>query len=129
MQRENVAQEFSKETLPDPIVSDNALQVLRKRYLAKDDEGKITEDPKDMYMRVAKAIAAAENSEVQEEWATKFYKIMADNRFLPNSPTLMNAGRRLGMLSACFVIPVEDDLDSIFKAINDTALIQSLWRS
>lgn len=115
---------LNKEKLPDPIVSENAAIVLKKRYLAKDDNGVVYEDPKDMYMRVAEAVAAPEDNKNRTYYAREFYDIMAENKFLPNSPTLMNAGRRLGMLSACFVIPVEDSLEAIMKANTATALVQ-----
>lgn len=114
-----------KTILPDPIVSENALKVLKERYLARDDQGNLIEDPKDMYIRVASAIARVEKTrELQEKWALKFYDIMATNRFLPNSPCLMNAGRRLGMLSACFVLPVQDNLEDIFSSVKATTLVQ-----
>lgn len=114
-----------KHLLSDPIVSENALKVLKERYLARDDQGNLIEDPKDMYIRVASAIAKVERTrELQEKWALKFYDIMATNRFLPNSPCLMNAGRRLGMLSACFVLPVQDNLEDIFSSVKATALVQ-----
>lgn len=115
---------LKRENLSDPIVSDNALRVLENRYLAKDDSGELMEDPKGMYIRVAEAIARAEKSEAQAYYAREFYDIMASNQFMPNSPTMMNAGRRLGMLSACFVLPVEDSLEHIMGGNTATALIQ-----
>jgi ribonucleoside-diphosphate reductase alpha chain len=112
-------------TLREPIVSENALKVLKNRYLAKDKEGKIIEDPKGMYIRVAKAIAGAEATEdKQSYYAWEFYDMMASNKFLPNSPCLMNAGRELGMLSACFVLGVEDNLVSILDTQRALALVQ-----
>lgn len=75
-----------------------------------------------MYLRVATALASCEKD--KEYWTKQFYNLMAENKFMPNSPTLMNAGRRLGMLSACFVLPVEDDLDEIFSSVKATALVQ-----
>jgi len=92
-----------KDRLIDPIVTENALTVLKNRYLAKDHQGVIVEDPKDMYIRVASAVADAEQDDnTKALWANTFYEAMAMNLFMPNSPTIMNAGRKLGMLSACF---------------------------
>jgi ribonucleoside-diphosphate reductase alpha chain len=96
----------------------NALTVIEKRYLLKDDTGKIIETPDQLFHRVAKGVAK------NAEQAKAFYKLMADLEFLPNSPTLMNAGTDLGQLSACFVLPVEDDLASIFTTLKNVALIQ-----
>ncbi len=108
-------------------LSDNAITVLERRYLKKDKQGKVIEKPEDMFRRVARTIAAAEqiyneNADVRavEE---NFYALMTGLEFLPNSPTLMNAGRELGQLSACFVLPIEDNMESIFSAVKHTALI------
>ncbi len=100
--------------------------VLKKRYLLKDDEGNIIETPEQMLWRVANAIAKAEElyGGNPDEIAKKFFKIMDEQLFLPNSPTLMNAGTELNQLSACFVIPIEDSIDGIFKALWDMAKVQ-----
>ena len=110
-------------------LSKNAERVLRARYLKKDEQGRCTESPKDLFRRVAKAIAEAEliydsDPENRSEWEDRFYSMMVSRRFMPNSPTLMNAGREMGMLSACFVLPVGDSIDEIFDSIKHTALIQ-----
>jgi ribonucleoside-diphosphate reductase alpha chain len=106
----------------------NALTVLERRYLKKDDDGTPVEHPSDMFRRVATNIASAEKifgatDEQTEEVARDFYALMTDLEFLPNSPTLMNAGRDLQQLSACFVLPVGDSMEEIFNSVRDTALI------
>ena len=110
-----------------PKLSDNARVVLEKRYLKKDDNGNVIEQPEDMFYRVAETIAAAEKLFVPDAnvdiWTEKFYNVMTDLDFLPNSPTLMNAGRELGQLSACFVLPVGDSMEEIFESVKYTALI------
>lgn len=107
----------------------NALRVLRARYLKKDEQGRVTETPDDLFRRVASTIAAVERSygvddAQRQTWEDRFYDLLVSGAFLPNSPTLMNAGREMGMLSACFVLPVRDSIDEIFDSIKHTALIQ-----
>jgi ribonucleoside-diphosphate reductase alpha chain len=108
-------------------ISDNARVVLEKRYLKKDDNGTVVETPEEMFFRIAENIASAEmkfspdgNADV---WTEKFYNVMTELDFLPNSPTLMNAGRELQQLSACFVLPVGDSMEEIFESVKNTALI------
>ena len=108
-------------------LSKNALTVLKRRYLIKNGEGVVIETVEELFHRVAGAIAASdrrydENSDC-EALADSFYGMMTNLEFLPNSPTLMNAGRPLGQLSACFVLPVEDTMEGIFEAIKQAALI------
>lgn len=109
-------------------LSHNAIRVLESRYLLKNSEGEILETPEELFKRVAKHIAGAEhlsgNSENQKKWEEAFFKVMSDLEFLPNSPTLMNAGLPLNQLSACFVLPVEDSISDIFTTLKNTALIQ-----
>lgn len=108
-------------------LTENAIKVLEKRYLAKDENGKLLENPEGMFRRVAKAIAQADANYVDASQIKKtedeFYEMMVNLEFLPNSPTLMNAGRPLGQLSACFVLPVEDTMEGIFESIKNAALI------
>jgi ribonucleoside-diphosphate reductase alpha chain len=112
-----------------PSLSKNALTVLQSRYLIKDHKGKCIETPAQLFSRVASLIAKAEakygatHSEIKG-WHRKFYDLLASLKFLPNSPALMNANRPSGMLSACFVLPIEDSIEAIFETIKQTALIQ-----
>lgn len=101
-------------------LSDNARTVLERRYLAKIDN-EVKETPEDMLRRVAKNIA---QNESDPTWEDKFFEIMNNLEFLPNSPTLMNAGRDLQQLAACFVLPIEDSMEDIFETLKNTALIQ-----
>jgi ribonucleoside-diphosphate reductase alpha chain len=132
-QKRAILRELKAELLNVPVdevdnkLSVNAIKVLERRYLKKDKNGQIMETPKQMFRRVARAIAMidafydrnVDTSEVEEE----FYSAMVNLEFLPNSPTLMNAGTGIGQLSACFVLPVEDSIESIFNAVKNTALI------
>jgi len=109
-------------------LSENALTVLKKRYLRKDKEGNIVETPEQMFKRVASNIASAdgkygEDKDGVKRTEEKFYRLMTSLEFLPNSPTLMNAGTPLQQLSACFVLPVDDSIESIYEAIKYSALI------
>jgi len=99
------------------ILSKNAQTVLEKRYLLRDENNKVIETPEEMFNRVASSIASSEEERIE------FLELMTSLRFLPNSPTLMNAGTALGQLSACFVLPIEDDMSSIFDAVKHSALI------
>ena len=129
MESSRQASSNTDSTLPDTDLplADNALVVLACRYLKKDEHGRVVETPEDMFRRVAETIARAdllydENADV-DTLAGTFYEIMTSLRFMPNSPTLMNAGRELGQLAACFVLPIEDSIESIFQAIQHTAMI------
>ncbi len=105
----------------------NAVIVLQKRYLKKNLLGRVSETPEEMFRRVAKSVASAEKLYKKGVDAKKteeeFFSLMTGLEFLPNSPTLMNAGTRLGQLAACFVLPVEDSIESIFEAVKNTAII------
>ena len=110
-----------------PSLSSNALTVLQQRYLRKDEQRRVVETPEQLFWRVARNIAAADAlydplADV-EGLAQRFYRLMASLDFLPNTPTLMNAGAPLQQLSACFVLPIEDSLESIFDTLKNAALI------
>jgi len=116
-----------EEWAPVTDLTGNAIAVLERRYLKKNDVGEVIETPQEMYVRVARNIAHAdglydEHADI-EKTAKEFYTMMTTLEFVPNSPTLMNAGRDLQQLSACFVLPIEDSMESIFQALKDTALI------
>ncbi len=104
-------------------LTDNARAVLERRYLLRDEAGAVVEDPAGLWRRVATALAEAEERAQRGRWAERFEARMASLELLPNSPTLMNAGRERGQLAACFVLPIEDDLASIFDALKWAALI------
>jgi ribonucleoside-diphosphate reductase alpha chain len=109
-----------------PGLSANALRVLEARYLLRDAERRVIETPAQLFERVARAVAQAETAfgESASEWAERFHALLAARDFVPNSPTLMNAGTALGQLSACFVLPIEDTMESIFEAVKQMALVQ-----
>ena len=110
-------------------LTENSEVVLRRRYLSKDREGNVLEDPEGMFRRVARNLSLADlnyppvTEEDRQATEQEFYNVMRRLEFMPNSPTLMNAGRELQQLSACFVLPVDDSLDSIFERVKETALI------
>lgn len=121
------AKVLSRETDLKLQMTGNALRVLESRYLSRDEEGNLIETPAAMFHRVAKAIAVVDSyynkSAAVDETEKEFYNLMRNLEFLPNSPTLMNAGKDLGQLSACFVLPVGDSMEEIFDSIKYTALI------
>ena len=112
-----------------PVITDQANVILNHRYLLKNSDNKVIETPEELFMRVAKAIAEIDidygKLVVDAELTTNdFYLMMANLEFIPNSPTLMNAGTEQGTLSACFVLPLEDSMEDIMKAATDTAMVQ-----
>ena len=112
----------------EPTLSANAREALRARYLQRAPDGEIDETPSELFARVARGVAEAElrfdPSRGAAEWEERFRAAMTGLAFLPNSPTLMNAGTGLGQLAACFVLPIEDSIDGIFTTLRDTALVQ-----
>jgi len=109
-------------------LSENALVVLERRYLKKDEKGRVIETPEEMFGRVAKAIASADKLYGKQDNAVasledSFYRMMTELEFMPNSPCLMNAGKELGQLSACFTLPIDDSMESIFETLKVTSLI------
>src|SRR4030043_689945 len=113
--------------MENPRLTPQAIKILEKRYLRKDASGRVVESPEEMFWRVARNVAEADSlygSRVApEELSETFFRMMASLDFLPNSPCLMNAGRELQQLAACFFLPIEDSLDSIFETVKQTALI------
>lgn len=105
-----------------PHLTNNSIEVLKSRYLLKDRVGTIVETPAELFWRVAQAIANGESRD-GDYWSEVFYDMMAERRFLPNSPTLMNAGKKGGQLSACFVLPLHDSLEAIFDTLKSAAKI------
>jgi ribonucleoside-diphosphate reductase alpha chain len=106
-------------------LTENALKVLKARYLLKDEKGNVIEKPEDMFRRVAHNVAKVERlyKEEADYWEEGFFNLMTSLKFLPNSPALMNAGKSMGQLAACFVLPVEDSMKSIFDTLKNAALI------
>ncbi len=106
-------------------LTENALKVLKARYLLKDEQGKTIETPDEMFRRVAGVVASSETlyGGKEKQWEAKFYNAMANLLFLPNTPTLINAGKEIGQLAACFVLPVDDSMKSIFDSLKNAALI------
>ncbi len=123
--------EIRQDSYTEAGFSENAVAVLKKRYLKKNERGEATESPIDMFRRVAANIAEGElrfkegeeGRRLYEESKDKFLGLMLSRRFMPNSPTLMNAGRELQQLSACFVLPVEDSIDGIYDTLKHQAII------
>jgi ribonucleoside-diphosphate reductase alpha chain len=112
--------------IEEPKLTVNALEVLRQRYLLRDENERVVESPAELFKRVARAVAAADSNYGgnPNETESVFYGMMSRLEFIPNTPTLFNAGTRLGQLSACFVLPVEDSLEGIFTSAKDMALIE-----
>src|SRR5918999_1323613 len=123
--------EVDRDKLAQIDLTENAIAVLKKRYLKKNEKGEPVEEPIDMFRRVASNIAEGEfrfkegeeARALYEEWGEKFLWIMLTRKFMPNSPTLMNAGRELQQLSACFVLPVEDSINGIYDTLKHQAII------
>jgi ribonucleoside-diphosphate reductase alpha chain len=110
----------------EATLDENALRILEARYLERDEHGRVRETPGEMFWRVARAVASVESrfGASPDDVAPAFHGMIASLEFLPNSPTLMNAGRATGQLAACFVLPVEDSMDAIFESLKSAALIQ-----
>ena len=124
--KEEIRELKGKLGIIEPKFTVNALEVLRKRYLLRDETETIVETPAQLFMRVAEAVARVDekyggNSKESEKI---FYSMMTKLEAIPNSPTLFNSGTKIGQLSACFVLPVDDSLESIFTAVKNMALIE-----
>jgi ribonucleoside-diphosphate reductase alpha chain len=105
-------------------MNEGVLEQLRLKYFLRDENGELLETtPEEMYLRVARAVASVEKPEEQNHWTSVFYKMMKDNVFLPNSPTLMNAGTEVKSLAACFLVDMEDSMDGILDSLKDSAKI------
>ena len=102
-----------------------ALKVLEERYLLKNERGEVVETPHEMFRRVARAVASADEMYGFDSYETEelFYSVMRNLEFFPNSPTIMNAGTPINQLSACFVLPVDDSIESIFESLRNMAII------
>ena len=111
-------------TEDDLALSENARVILEQRYLRKDEDGNPTETAVQLFRRVARAVAQGENEPVQTIWENRFYEMLASLKFLPNSPTLVNAGTGRGCLSACFVVTPDDNMESIMDVAHDAAMIE-----
>ena len=105
-------------------LSENARVILEQRYLRKDSDGNAIETPEELFRRVAHAVAQGESNGLESLWENRFYKLLTSMRFLPNSPTLVNAGTGRGCLSACFVVTPEDNMESIMEVAHDAAMIE-----
>ena len=112
------------ETEDGLTLSENARVILEQRYLRKDEDGNPTETAVELFRRVARAVAQGESEPVRTIWENRFYELLASLKFLPNSPTLVNAGTGRGCLSACFVVTPDDNMESIMEVAHDAAMIE-----
>lgn len=114
--------------MPELDLPPNVRRVLEARYLRRDEEGEICETPGQLFRRTARGVAHAElllhGPDEQERWEERFLEVLTRLDFLPDSPTLMNAGTRPGQLSGCFVLPVPDSMEGIFEGLKQMALVQ-----
>jgi len=113
--------------MPDLNLSPNGLYILKRRYLARNARGRVVETPEELFRRVARVVASPEREYTSEDeaslWEERFFGAMTRFEFLPNSPTLLNAGRLSGQLSSCFMLPVSDSVDGVFKTLREAALV------